>query len=71
MDMCTINSTWTGRRKDRKDTMIVQLTSHDKPALELYDTVRFKKDTTTNDWVRGRVVESLPFRSYKVEAENG
>ena len=43
--------------------------AHDKPELHRDDTVRVKVDEKS-DWIKGRIAEVLPYRSYKIQTEN-
>ena len=43
--------------------------AHDKPGLHRDDTVRVKVDEKS-DWVKGKIAEVLPYRSYKVQTED-
>ena len=62
-----INST---KRAQQTQAFYYNRSAHTKPQLNLNQTVRIKLNSES-DWVKGQVVEILPFRSYNVKTENG
>jgi hypothetical protein len=58
------------RRMKKKQASYYNRTAQQKPELPLHQTIRAHINDQTG-WVKAEVVEKLPYRSYRIETEDG